>query len=238
MLSGMRFWIFVHSEQVTTHFKRGIRHTDPRLPGYLPLRPVNHTYTPYDFAAYEEMRDNLLRRDPRIGRAALLSGGLLWRLAIEYLAPDIVLDGPGELAYAYGIGFTFCDRDGAVYVEDGLTDSEIRCIIGTYVREPTERNNVRGYAYPSWWPDPIRFEESSLDFGWWSPIAERWYRKMRAEYRTGSKPPRTASEWRASIRNRDKRARRFTEMNRDAAAEFLRLQSSYVCVLFPANQYH
>lgn len=226
MLSGMQFWIFVHSEQVTSLFDRGLQNTDNISPQYLPLRPINHKYTPLDFAAYEEMRDNLLRNDPRIGRAALLSGGLLWRLAIECLAPDSVLDGPGEFAYDYGIGFTFCDHNGAVYVEDNLTDAEVRCIIGTYVREPAERGNIHGFAYPSWWPDPVRFEESSVHFGWWSPISERWYRKTRAEYRSGVRSPRTATEWRASIRNRDKRARRFVEATGEAAAAFLRLHSS------------
>lgn len=140
---------------------------------------------------------------------------------MESLMPDIVLDGPGELACAQGIGFTFRDRTGVVYVDDTLTGDEIDLIIGTYLRQPKESSNVRGVAFPAWWPGPVHFDDSALDFGWWSPIAEKWYRALRTAYRAGTGQPKTGPQWRQSIRNWDKRARRFTDHSRDAALTFL-----------------
>ena len=201
------------------------KHHQPRAKNrpqlYLPLRPTNHTYSSLDFFAYEETRDSLLR-DPRIGRAALLSGGILWRLAVEVVLPDIVLDGPGDLTYAHGLGFTYFDRRGTAYVDDSLTENEIRLIVGTYVRQPQERTNLHGAALPSWWPHPHHFEQSTLNFGFWSPIAENWYCKTRTKYCDGSGQPQTGAEWHNLIRRLDRRARKVTEMAREAALRFFR----------------
>ena len=219
---GIPFQTLVYSDVATVIFQQGHPLQGIQSQLRLPLRTLDHVYTPSDFLAYEESRDIPLRSDRRIGRAALLSGGIIWRLAIETVAPDIVLEGPGELAYAHGLGFTFYDQSGAGHVDDTLAEEEKRLIIGTYVREPRERKNLHGRGLPSYWPHPEHFNVSSLNFGWWSPMAERWYCKLRSDYRGGDAQPRLGSHWLQSIRKWDKRALKITETGREAAFRFLR----------------
>ena len=59
-----------------------------RQPGYKP--------TPQDYALYEDTRKRLLAEAR--GRAALMAGGIVWRLAYEDLAPGTVLLGPSPEA--------------------------------------------------------------------------------------------------------------------------------------------
>ena len=219
---GMPFRVLTYSAHATSQFQQAHFYADLRPQQLLPLRKRDHPFTLSDFYAYEEARDSLLRSDPRIGRAALLSGGILWRLAIECLMPDIVLEAPGDLALAYGIGYTLWDRTNNVYVEDDLTEHEIRLIVGTYVHEPEARADLSGYGLPSWWPQPFCFDESSLNFGWWSPVAEHWYRQVLEKCRAGEAQPKVTSKWQRSIRNWDKRGRQVTRKTREAALTFLR----------------
>ncbi|TBU36559.1 hypothetical protein BD309DRAFT_975560 [Dichomitus squalens] len=220
--SGMPFRTLLYSPQATSMLNVGQSGTMPRSQRHIPVRATNHVFSALDFLAYEESRDSLLRSNPRIARAALLAGGILWRLAIEVVVPDIVLEHPGELAYAHGLGFTLLDQTGAVYVDDILTEDEICFIIGTYVREPRERTNIGGFGLPSWWPHPAKFEHSPLGFGWWTPVDEKWYRRFRVGYLNGTEQPKGRLQWQNCIRKWDKRARKVTDNTRDAASEFLR----------------
>ena len=183
---------------------------------------TNYEFKSADYIAYEEVRDHFLRANPRVGRAALLAGGILWRLAIESVEQGLVLDGLDTLSSALGITFALRDNADNVFVDDDLTADEIHVIVGTYIREPLEKKNFSGMGYPMWWPDNEHFDKSALDFGWWSPVAEAWYCSLRAEYRAGHTQPKTSRQWRKALRNGDKRARIFTQNSKEAASEFLR----------------
>ena len=186
------------------------------------MRPTNYEFGMADYLAYEEVRNYFLQTNPRAARAALLAGGILWRLAIETVEKGLVLDGPDTLNAALGITFALRDNADNVFIDDHLTTEESHFIVGTYVRLPLHRHNLAGMGYPMWWPHNDHFNDSSLDFGWWSPVAEKWYCDLRAQYRAGHLGPRTAPEWRNSLRNWDKRARCFTQNSKEAASQFLR----------------
>ncbi|KAI1782698.1 hypothetical protein LXA43DRAFT_425051 [Ganoderma leucocontextum] len=220
---GIQFRTLVYSPRVTSLVKQGLTRTmaDSNVYHRLMMRPTNYQFKALDFFAYEEVRDHFLRANPRIGRASLLAGGILWRLTIESLVPDLVLDGPGDLAYARGIGFALRDSADDIFVDDQVTIDEVRIIVGTYIREPTQLNNAAGAGLPMWWPDFGHFEGSALDCGWWSPVAEDWYCALREQYRSGTSQPKTGSQWRSVLRNRDKRTRLFTKNSMAAAKAFL-----------------
>ncbi|KAJ3488168.1 hypothetical protein NLJ89_g11641 [Agrocybe chaxingu] len=59
----------------------------------LALRPPKHVFSTRDYEAYIQDRTSLLR-NPRVGRAALRRGGILWRLAITAVSFQDVLNGP------------------------------------------------------------------------------------------------------------------------------------------------
>ena len=214
---GVSFRTLTYSARATTLTKEGHTRVDPGLHHHLLMRPTTYTFSALDYHAYEEVRCYFLRSNPRIGRAALLAGGIVWRLAIETVAPDIVLGGPDAITYAQGITFALRDSSDNVFVDDDLADNEIQIIVGTYIREPLNRYNLSGSGLPMWWPNRLHFDDSSLDCGWWSPVAEEWYCDLRAKYRTGKSQPKTGPEWRKALRNRDKRLRVFTGNSKKAA---------------------
>ena len=137
---------------------------DPNLHPWLLRHPNKCKFSVLDFHTYEEVCDHFLWANPCIGCAALMAGGLLWRLAVETIEQDLVLDSPDSLGYACGITFTLCDSADNVFMDNSLTEAEICIIIRTYIQEPKHWNNFDGAGYPMWWPGGA-FEESSLDFG-------------------------------------------------------------------------
>jgi hypothetical protein len=94
------------------------------LPGY--------KFTQDDYFAYEQERAALLR-DPRIARAALLRGGIVWRLAVATLSFDDVLDGPTTAATLRRQGVVLKTSDASVDLcDDGLSKLELDIICGLH----------------------------------------------------------------------------------------------------------
>lgn len=97
----------------------------------LGFRPQNYEYTVADFQAYENWRNEFLKNAR--GRAALMAGGLIARLARGVADYHDVLDGPTYHAFE-GKASSYCLWDGKskhALWDDCLTD-EIDLICGTY----------------------------------------------------------------------------------------------------------
>jgi len=93
----------------------------------LGYRPKGYTPLPCDYAAYEALRDSFLAT-PR-ARAALLKGGIVWRLAKEVVPEVTVLNGPSSEALLTGRAFRCEER----YLwDDELTEEELNLICGVY----------------------------------------------------------------------------------------------------------
>ena len=107
---------------------------------------------------------------------------------------------------------------GWALVDDVMSRDEIDMIIGVNV---VAGPNVRNDTFKMWWPDPDMFASSALGMGWWSPVAENWYRAQRAKYLNGTAQPRTRNQWRLFLHNWDKRIIHATNGCRGAAAAFL-----------------
>lgn len=90
-----------------------------RLSGYIPLKR--------DYETYESIRNNFLRT-PR-ARAALLKGGIVWRLARDIVTEAAVLSGPSSEVYHTG-GQVICSS--GTLVDDELSDDELNLISGVY----------------------------------------------------------------------------------------------------------
>ena len=90
-----------------------------RSKGYIPL--------PCDYAAYEGLRNKFLAT-PR-GRAALLKGGIIWRLAREIIPEVAVLTGPSSEASTTGQALA-CE--GQYLWDDQLSEEELDLISGVY----------------------------------------------------------------------------------------------------------
>jgi hypothetical protein len=81
-----------------------------------------------DYSAYEAAQDRFLHSPP--ARAALLDGGIVWRLAVEFIAPGAVLAGPSDVASTSGRVFHIPGARN--YVDDELSDDEADLVCGVY----------------------------------------------------------------------------------------------------------
>jgi hypothetical protein len=89
-------------------------------------------FTIEDYHAYEQERAALLR-DPRIARAALLQGGIVWRLAVATMSFDDVLQGPTTAATVLRRGNIFRTADESVDLcDDGLSREELDVLCGLH----------------------------------------------------------------------------------------------------------
>ncbi|KAF7969794.1 hypothetical protein HWV62_25969 [Athelia sp. TMB] len=97
-----------------------------RPPGY--RRP---TWKPdmFDYQRYENHRNDFLLTPH--ARAAVKSGGILWRLSVQSIDPNYVAAGPSSEVLATSRSKYF-EGDKAQYWDDELTDDEIDIICGVY----------------------------------------------------------------------------------------------------------
>ncbi|KAG6836246.1 hypothetical protein H0H93_009896 [Arthromyces matolae] len=98
----------------------------PVSPRSLPAQPKRPSCTT-DYAAYLSHRDRFLR-SPR-GRAALMHGGIVSRLAREAVQYQHVYDGPTFDVFSTG---AMLPGSSVGYWDDALTDHEINVICGVY----------------------------------------------------------------------------------------------------------
>jgi hypothetical protein len=104
----------------------------PPIPISIPLRLPEYVFTSSDYRAYVQQRSALLA-DPRVARAALMRGGIVWRLAMATLSFDDVLYGPTAAVTLHRRGVSFKTRDSSVELcDDGLTQAEYDIICGLH----------------------------------------------------------------------------------------------------------
>lgn len=94
------------------------------------FRHVDHKFTGEDFMAWFDMMKGILHRPQ--GRAALLMGGIVRRIASHFLSLDAALMGP-SVESSSGTGF-MCPsgREGVMYCDDELTEHDIALVCGAY----------------------------------------------------------------------------------------------------------
>jgi hypothetical protein len=95
-------------------------------------RKEGYKYTTEDFEGAMVKCKRLLTAPQ--GRAALLQGGIVWRIAREFLSLDAALEGPSIEVTEYCAGFSVASHmRGHQHWDDSLNDLEIGIICGTYV---------------------------------------------------------------------------------------------------------
>jgi hypothetical protein len=183
----------------------------------IPIRVRDYTFNVSDYHAYVQERARLLS-SPR-GRAALLEGGIISRIAKEHLGHDCAALGPSPAVTVRYQGFSFRDSAGTTYWDDKLTDDEILIICGLY-RCYTGRC-FSLYSYPSvidfvagsgsqvadvsWWPTPLHWDNhnaNGFNWGHWTEWNEVWYQQRVKDILSGEKNgvPFTQSTWRSKLK--------------------------------------
>jgi len=96
----------------------------------VPIQLSNYKFKPSDYEVYIHQRAMILS-SPR-GRAALLRGGIIGRLAKEHLAIESACLGPSSSVTIHRIGFNITDNTGKMYWDDQLTEDEVNVICGLH----------------------------------------------------------------------------------------------------------
>ena len=106
-----------------------IKTTIRTVPAMIPIRVKDYVFSDSDYYSYVQERARILS-SPR-GRAALLEGGIIGRIAKEHLGHDRAALGPSSAVTVHRQGFFVADS-GTLYGDDRLTDDEIATICGMY----------------------------------------------------------------------------------------------------------
>lgn len=164
--------------------------------------------TPHEFYSnYEHLRDDVLQT--RVGRSALLRGGILWRLSIDTVPIEAVLEGPtfaNELVASTAIN---------AYFDDALSQTVTELIVGAFHFEGANRG-LRSY-----WPRYETFHGSGLDGGQWLPDAERWYNNHLEGLRCGGQPLKSSRIWTADLKRNVKACRPIIQASEALSAQFI-----------------
>jgi hypothetical protein len=110
----------------TLHPLRPIPGPVPKQELMIPYRLSGYRFTTRDYDAYLRQRTRILT-GPR-GRAALLRGGFVWRLAMQTMGLGDVLKGPSPDVLVRREGFSVSNL-----WDDELTETELDLICGTYI---------------------------------------------------------------------------------------------------------
>ncbi len=103
----------------------------PSPPGIPRLRLSSYQFSAEDYHMYCHDRAQVLR-NPRVSRQALMHGGILWRLVMEYASAENVLTGPTSTATIHRQCRSFNIGRDRFYIDDVLTVHEIEVICGMY----------------------------------------------------------------------------------------------------------
>ncbi|KAL0575267.1 hypothetical protein V5O48_006703 [Marasmius crinis-equi] len=169
----------------------------------LGFRPYGYKFTLQDFRAYVAIRAEFFS-SPR-GRAAVLAGGLLARLAKDSVDKTDVLGGPSRdflTAWMYGEHFSDPQEQSHIYWDDRLTEEEVNLVCGVYevATGPILSNGTYQTAELSWFPKPGAWKVSSLNCGYWSRDAEVWYQKRLAQIEEGNANLLNLVKWKENIK--------------------------------------
>jgi hypothetical protein len=119
---GIQFYTFLRVRPMP-------RYVGP--PIFLQQRLQDYQFSLDDYHAYERDRAALLS-NPRVARAALLRGGIVWRLAVATMSFDDVLEGPTTAATVLRQGNILKLDDSMDFCDDGLSQLELDILTGVY----------------------------------------------------------------------------------------------------------
>jgi hypothetical protein len=204
---------------------------------YVPktYRLISHTFTSADFDVAMLACQSVLT-SPQ-GRAALLRGGIVGRIAKEFLSIDGVLDGPSVEVTAHRVGYIApSGNDDTCFCDDQLTDDEIAIICGTYSLYTGKFHFLHlifsflilfftaagQVAVWSWFPPPEAWESNRSGCNWltWTERSEDVFQKILSDARIGQGKPKALAAWKEKLRGQ-KVTRTLTEHNESRSQAFM-----------------
>jgi hypothetical protein len=170
----------------------------------------NHKFTKADFDVAMLACQSVLTLPQ--GRAALLRGGIVGRIAMEYLSKDGVLDGPSLEVTVHRVGYLGPSGQGDTkFCDDHLTEDEIAVICGTYSLYIRRISVPLCFLYflicftayagqvavRSWFPPPSAWTATRSGCSWleWTERCEDIYLNIINNIREGKGTPKSHADW-------------------------------------------
>jgi hypothetical protein len=98
----------------------------------LPIRLPGYKFTPKDYKAYQQQCQVIFSQTR--ARAAMLRGGIVWRLVLDILSFDDALRGPSLATTVHRQGLSVTDpQTGDRLCDDDLTQGELDLLCGAYI---------------------------------------------------------------------------------------------------------
>ncbi|CAA7258811.1 unnamed protein product [Cyclocybe aegerita] len=178
-----------------------------------------HQFTTADFdSAMLECRALLGRLQ---GRAAILRGGIVGRIAREFGSKESGLQGPSiEVTVHHSGYFVPSKHDGYFYWDDDLTGEEIACLCGTYCLYTGCGEQT---TTVSWFPPPDIWDKQGYGWPGWTETNEEFFQQWIADIRKGNAKPLSRQNWwrkvhsikntRSMLKNNRERAKAYVELN-------------------------
>ncbi|KAF8177828.1 hypothetical protein BJ912DRAFT_856650 [Pholiota molesta] len=161
-----------------------------------------------------------LLSSPR-GRAAILMGGIVGRIAKEYISVDAVLHGPSIEITTHRVGYFGPSAGGdRRYCDDELTEHEIAVICGTYTMYT---GTVVGQTtIRSWLPPPSAWCKNGAGFRWleWTECSEAFFVQLLQDIQAGKARPLSVADWRSRLRGL-KSTRELLNFSNEQARRFM-----------------
>ncbi|PPQ93636.1 hypothetical protein CVT25_000822 [Psilocybe cyanescens] len=137
------------------------------------------------------------------GRAALLMGGIVARLAKEYVSVDQALQGPSFEAIGQQAQYMVAAKtDGWYYCDGILTELEIQIVIGLYALQTHVTSQA---CIKSWFPPPAVWSSHCNGCTWieWTERNEQWFWKHIEQIHKGEFQPLTSDQWKQKLRRQN-----------------------------------
>ncbi|RPD52484.1 hypothetical protein L227DRAFT_589669 [Lentinus tigrinus ALCF2SS1-6] len=160
------------------------------------IRTHDYKFTYDDYQMYEYRLKCFL--DQPKARAAIMRGGIVWRIALEVLGEDGIAaacKGPSTNVYEYSEAFR--PPYGEDWYDDVLSRDELDAICGMYKVYDEEFTT---FAEVSWWPRDHTWSESPMDHGRWTPHNEVWFAVRLNHIRSNECRLHSSKRWRSSLR--------------------------------------
>ncbi|KXN93408.1 hypothetical protein AN958_00327 [Leucoagaricus sp. SymC.cos] len=173
---------------------------DRIVPSLVPWRLNDHVFDSTDWEIYRKQCRSVMSL--RRARAALLRGGFVWRIGLDFMDLSEAARGPWGIHEVSSHIFSVTDSGGIEYIDDELTQDEYDVLCGIY-RSYTGFNGQ--VAQLSWFPSLSMFEGSGLDNGRWTLQADDLFeRRIQSIHnKEGGLPnfnaPLSATRWRDRV---------------------------------------
>ncbi|THH19938.1 hypothetical protein EUX98_g8677 [Antrodiella citrinella] len=152
-------------------------------------------------------------------RAAAQHGGLIWRIASEFIDEDndVRVTGLDDDSLEDG-ALPQSWQNGVELWQEGLSTEEVHYICGVYLDDRAEHQTPK---HVSWWPKPGMWDSSGLFTHYWTPACERWYQKRITALDEGKAKAMHYAEWRPHLKFSRGILTEMEEVNKDLANALL-----------------